>query len=142
MRKLFETNAEYRFTVAHEALIAFDIAWRDPRDLTLHRGIVGHTIKMSAIVENDSIELIESAQIHIVGKLPSAQVPQLFEQEWGRNDRGAGVESEAVLPEDVRPPPRLIEALQHSDAIASRSEADRRSKSAKAAADNDRVRLL
>jgi hypothetical protein len=94
---------------------------------------------MSAIVEHDSVEMIERAKIDFVVERPPAQAPQILEQKRRRDDRWTGIKGEAVLPVHTGAAAGLIQSLQHGHTIAPRAKPHGGRKTAKPAADDDCV---
>ena len=98
------------------------------------------TLKTFAVVEADLIEGRQRPQFDVVRHPPPAERPQFLEQKRRGDDRRAGVEGEAVLPNDVGAPAGGVELLEHRDAVAARAEPHRRRQPAESAADHHRVR--
>ena len=121
----------------HEALVAGHVARREARHLGAHGRRIAGVVEDLAAIEADPIERRHRAQVDIVGQRPAAQRPQLLEQERRGDDGRSGVEREAVLAKHVGPPAGGIELLQHGDAIAARTQTNRRRQPAEAAADHD-----
>ncbi len=82
------------------------------------------------------------AQVDVPGEVAPAERPEFFEEERRRDDRGAGVEREAALPEDARAPAGLLQAIDDGDAEAAHAEADGGGQPPEACADDHGVRRV
>ena len=129
---------ELRFL--HQPVVAGHIAGRHAADLLAQRIDVVVVVEVAAVVEAHPIERVDWPQVDVVGQPPAAQRPQFFEERRHRDDRGAGIEDEAVLVPLHRAAARGVELLEHGDAIAAAAQADGRRQTAEAAADDDRMR--
>ena len=125
-----------------EALVAGDIVRIEAGNLGLHGVVITAVVEMAAVVETDSVIGRDLAQVDVVRHPPPAQRPELFEQERRGDDRGSGVEREAVLAIHVGATARGVESLADRDPVAARAEPDGGRETTETAADYDGLRLL
>ena len=125
-----------RLALRHEGLVAFDVAGRNAADFLAHEGGIARAGHHRAVMEADVVEGIERLQRHVIGERGTGERPQLLEDEGGGDDGGAGIEGEAVLAEHRGAAARLLQLLEHADAVAPRAQPDRRGEPAQAAADH------
>ena len=137
--KLFESDAEDRFRLPLEALVALQVAGGKACDLRAHALRIAAVVEVRPVVEADAIEGLHRPERNVVGKPLAAEVPKLLEEKRRRDDGRAGVEDEAVLTKDTGATAQRIELLQHRHAVAARTEADGGREPAEAAADDDGV---
>ena len=97
---------------------------------------------MRAVIEADSIEGRHRPQVDVLRDVATAQLPELFEEEWGGDDGRPGIEGEAVTAMHVGPPAGRVELLEDGDVVAACPEADRRSETAETGADHQSPRLM
>ena len=121
---------------AHKGLVARHVVRRDLGHLAPHRLGVTAVVEYRAVVKAHAVERCHRAQVHIVTQLAATQLPQLLEQKRRGDDRGPGVEGEAILPVDIGPPARGVELLQHGDAVASGTQPHGSGQATEAAADH------
>ena len=136
MSEPLEADPASLFAEAHEPLVPRHVAGAEPRHLGAHRRRVGRAVEGGAVREAQPVEGRQGHQLDVVREAPAAERPKLLEQEGRGDDGGAGVEGEAVLPVDARPPARRMEPLQHRHPVAARAEPHRRGEAAEAAADH------
>ncbi len=137
MAELLEPDAENGFALAHVALVAGYVGRREARDLGQHRRAIAAVVEGLAVVETDPVEGRDGAQVHVVGELAAAELPEILEEERRGDDGRARVEGEAVLPVDIGAAAGRIELFQDGDAIAARAKPDGCRETAEAAADHD-----
>ncbi len=136
VRQLAEGDAVDRLAVPHEAFEAGQVLWRDARDLRAGGVEIGAAGHHRAVVEADAVEGIHRPQLHVVRHASAAQRPQFLEQIGRGDDGGAGIEGEAVLPEDIGTAAGRIELLHDRHAPAARAEPHRGGETAEAGADH------
>src|SRR5438105_5335288 len=122
-----------------EEQVAIHIGWREPPDLLDHRGLVAVAAKHGAVVEPHVVERVEGHQSDVVRRPASAEREQLVDQPGRRDDRGPGVEPEAILLEHVRPAARLVAPLDHRDLVSGGLQPDGGAQAAEARTDDDDV---
>ena len=137
--QFLEPDAARRLAQPHEALIAGDIAGRQPRHLGPHRVGIAGAVEAGPIGEPDPIERRHRLQRHVIRHGPTAQPPQFLQQERRGQDRRAGVEGEPVLAEHRRPPTGCIQLLQHGDPVTPSAQPDRRRQAAETRPDHHRM---
>ena len=140
MRQFLEADTKQAFARSQEAVVAGDVAGRQPGDLCAHGGGVAAVVEHRPVVEPDAIERRNGHQRDIVGQALAAQGPQLLEEEGRGDDGGPCVEREAIDLVYPRPAARLGKFLEHRDAIAAGAEPYSGGQAAEAAADDQRVR--
>ena len=140
MRQFLEAHPEDVFGLRKEALVARNVVGCEPGDLALHGFRVARVVKVRTVVEADTVERCDGYDIDVVFEPSAGKCPQLFEQEWCRDDGRPGVEREAVLPKDAGASTRLLQSVDHRHAKAACTKTHGRGQPAEARADDDGVR--
>ena len=139
MAEILETEAAQFHAQRHEALIALDIARRQPRHLGPHARRIARNVEQAAVVEPQPVVRVHPPQVDVVFQPLAGEPPELLQQLRHGDDGRTGIEGETVLPVHIRPPARRIEPLQHRHAVAARAQPHRGGKAAKPAADDHGV---
>ena len=90
-----------------------------------------------AVFEADVVERGHGDERDVVAGAATRQFKQFVDELRCGDDRGAGVEGEAVLHKDRRAPTGLVSLLGDRDVVSLRAQADRRGQPAEAATDDD-----
>ena len=108
-----------------------------------HGLLVVAVIEVGTVIKADTVEGRHQTQVHMVFHLLAAQREQLFNQIGPGDDGGAGIESEAVLCVYIGASTCHVQLFKNLNLVAFDAQANRRSQSTKAAADDDgATRLL
>ena len=126
----------------HESVVSRKIRGTEPFHFRAHLRRVSAVVKHRAISEADLVGRIKLHELDVIGQAPPTQGPQLLEKKGGGDNRGAGIENEAILLKHVGPPAGGVEGLQDRNLIALRPKAYRRSETPETATDYDRLLLL
>ncbi len=136
--ELLEADAVDGFAVSHEAFEARNIPRIEARNFRPHRRFVSAHREDVAVVEANLVKGIDGAQVHIVCHAAAAERPQFFEQKGRCDNRGSGVEGEAILSMDGGSAPRSVELFENRDLVAPRAQSNGRGEAAESAPDHDR----
>ena len=137
VRQFAEGDAIDRLAIPHEAFEARQVLGRDARDLRAGGIKIGAAGHHRAVVEADAVEGVHRPQLHVVRHAAAAQRPQLLEQIGRGDDGGAGIEGEAILPEDIGAAAGGVELLHDRHPPAARAEPHRGGETAEAGADHN-----
>ncbi len=80
--------------------------------------MVAGRVEMAAVEEAQAIERVHRHQLHVVGQVAAAGLPELLEDEGRGDDGGAGVEAEAILMDLAGAAADPFQPFQHGDAPA------------------------
>src|SRR5687768_10816400 len=89
--------------------VPIDIAWRYGADVLEQPLIVACVVEGGTVVEEDTVERIDRDEVEVVARIAADEREELIEQIRRRDDRGAGVEGEAIAAEDSRAATGLVE---------------------------------
>ena len=142
VRQRLEADAEDRLALREKPFIATHVVRRKPRDLAFHRLRVAGIVERRAVVKADAVVGVDRPQVDLVVETPATQAPEFFEQKRRGDDGRAGIEGEAVLPKDTRPPARLRQSIDDRHAETAHAQADGRRQPAEARPDDDGMRRL
>ena len=133
--KFFIAFAEDVLAILEEALVTGDVLRVLGLDLREQRVVVVRIIEDIAVFPHQPVERRDRHQLDIVRQLAPAQRPQLLEARWIGDDGRPGIEDEALVFENIRPPAGLVALFDQRRRNSRRLEADGEGQPAEPAAD-------
>ncbi len=137
--ELLEPDAVRILADAHEALVTLDVARREAGHALAHPRGVGAAVEGRAVGVADRVERRHRLERDVVLEAAAGEPPEILEEEGRRDDRGAGVEGESVLPVHVRAAAGRVEPLEDGHPVAAGAQPHRGGEAPEAAPDHDRV---
>ncbi len=138
-RELDVALLEYGFRELQESPVAVDVAPVPASDLSVHALEVPRIVELVTVLPAQPVHRVDRKQLDVVANLTAGQCKQLLEAIGGRDDRGPGVEREALVVPDVRAAAWLVAPLEQDRRDSGRLQADRGREPAEAGTDDGRT---